>query len=160
MPSPIQLLDDPLIESVIARAKSHPRLRMNHNFHAAADDNPHRFLNVLVQGTYCPPHRHKTPPKSEAFVILRGQVGLLIFSEAGEVSEVHRLGENGVWGIDLEPGIWHTIVALSPVAVCYEVKPGPWDPSTDKEFAPWAPLEGASEASAYLAWLNECVRDA
>ena len=56
-------------------------------------------------------------------------------------------------GIDLRPGLWHSIAALTPVAVCYEVKPGPWDPATDKEFAPWAPEEGSDAASQYLATL-------
>ncbi|MCZ7678049.1 MAG: hypothetical protein M5U28_04420 [Sandaracinaceae bacterium] len=29
----------------------------------------------------------------------------------------------------------------------YEVKPGPWDPATDKEMAPWAPPEGDPRAA-------------
>jgi cupin fold WbuC family metalloprotein len=56
-------------------------------------------------------------------------------------------------GIDLEPGLWHTLTAVTPHAVCYEVKPGPWDPATDKEFAPWAPLEGDPRAEEYLRTL-------
>jgi hypothetical protein len=56
-------------------------------------------------------------------------------------------------GIDLEPGVWHTLTAVSPYAVCYEVKPGPWDPKTDKEFAPWAPSEGDPAAAGYLRGL-------
>lgn len=149
----IQLLDDPLIEQVIAQAKASPRLRMNHNFHASPLDNPHRFLNVLVEGTYCAPHRHLHPPKCEALIALRGQVAILVFDDEGQVTATHRLGEGGVWGIDIQPGIWHTIVVLSPVAVCYEVKPGPWNPHNDKEFAPFGPPEGAPEVSAYLAGL-------
>ena len=57
--------------------------------------------------------------------------------------------------IDLPPGVWHTLAALSPHAVCYEVKPGPYLPANDKAFAPWAPREGEPGAPAYLASLLE-----
>jgi cupin fold WbuC family metalloprotein len=56
-------------------------------------------------------------------------------------------------GIDLAPGVWHSITALTPYAVTYEVKPGPWEATKDKEFAPWAPAEGDPAAAAYLQWL-------
>jgi hypothetical protein len=49
-------------------------------------------------------------------------------------------------------------VALTPHAVCYEVKPGPWNPASDKEFAVWAPDEGRPEAAAYLAGLIDLVQ--
>jgi len=47
---------------------------------------------------------------------------------------------------------------MSPHAVCYEVKPGPYDAATDKEFAPWAPREGDPGALEYLRLLVERVR--
>jgi cupin fold WbuC family metalloprotein len=137
---------------------------MNHNFHRDNADNPHRFLNVFLRGTYVRPHRHREPPKSESFVVLSGHVVVFAFDDAGSVTSGYLLGDSA-WagkmpsrvthreaarGIDLAPGIWHTITALSPTAVCYEVKPGPWDPVTDKEFAAWAPAEGSAEATGYL----------
>jgi hypothetical protein len=60
------------------------------------------------------------------------------------------LGRNGLLGIDLAPGVWHTLCCVSPTAICYEVKAGPYDAATDKEFAPWAPREGQPEAAQYL----------
>jgi cupin fold WbuC family metalloprotein len=62
----------------------------------------------------------------------------------------YELGNNGLWGVDIAPGIWHTIGVTSATAVCFETKPGPWDPTTDKEFAPWAPREGDPQAAQYL----------
>jgi hypothetical protein len=38
---------------------------------------------------------------------------------------------------------------LSDTAVCYEVKPGPYILTNDKEFAPWAPAEGSEGCAAY-----------
>jgi len=76
-----------------------------------------------------------------------------LFDDSGSVIEQHRLGRDGVLGIDLGPGVWHTVACLSETAVCFEVKPGPYDVATDKEFAPWAPREGDPDAPAYLARL-------
>ena len=151
--SKVQLLDDALIERTILRARSSPRLRTNHNFHPTDDDPTHRFLNVLVRGTYCAPHRHVAIPKPEAFLVLRGELVCFVFDDSGGVRARHLLGRNGLVGIDLPPRVWHSIAPISEVAVCYEVKPGPWDPATDKEFAPWAPREGEPGTADYLASL-------
>jgi len=143
---PVRLITDTLFDSVTARAAASPRRRMNHNFHATHQDNPHRFLNVLLKGTYIQPHRHVDPPKSETFLILEGQV-------TDRYVLGRRSSEGKTWGVDLAPGVWHTILAISERVICFEVKPGPWEPVNDKDFAPWAPKEGAPDAAAYLAGL-------
>jgi cupin fold WbuC family metalloprotein len=147
----IQLLTPELFERVIAQARLSPRRRMNFNFHAALDENPSRLLNVLLRGTYITPHRHGDPPKAESFVVLEGRIAVFIFDEAGHVTGRHDLGRGQAGlGIDIPPGIWHTAAALSEHAVCFEVKPGPYRAADDKEFAPWAPLEGDPRCAAYL----------
>jgi len=148
----IQLITRELIEQTARRAADSPRLRTNHNFHQCAADNPHRFLNVLLTGTYCQPHRHLNPPKSETFLAIEGRAAVFLFDDAGNITARHEIGDHpcAVFGIDIGPGIWHTVAALTARVICFEVKPGPWDPSTDKDFAPWAPREGDAEAVAYL----------
>jgi cupin fold WbuC family metalloprotein len=150
MTARIQLIDQALLERTVGQALDAPRLRKNYNFHQSASDNPHRFLNALARGTYCQPHRHLNPPKSESFLALRGEVAFFVFDELGEVRERHVLGRGTLLGVDIEPGVWHSIAVLTDTAVCYEVKPGPWDPTTDKDFATWAPREGDPGAAAYL----------
>lgn len=153
----VQLVTPDLIASLVERARQSPRRRINHNFHSGPADNPHRFLNVLLRGTYIRPHRHLAPPKSEGFVMLEGEVRVILFEDDGRLAAIHRLAANhpGVSPvIDLPPGVWHTVVAESEVAVCYEVKPGPWEPGTDKDFAAWAPPEGDPRVAAYLASLT------
>jgi len=145
----IQLVDPAMFPDLIERAVRSPRLRTNHNFHDSAQDNPHRFLNVLVRGTYIAPHRHRDPPKSESFLALEGQVACFLFDDRGSVTAIHVLGRDAV-GIDIPPGVWHTLAVLTPHAVCYEVKPGPYSAITDKDFAPWAPREGDPGAPSYL----------
>lgn len=149
MPGPVQLLGRALVDSLIERALRSPRLRVNHNFHSGDADNPHRFLNVMARGTYIAPHRHLNPPKAEAFLTLEGELAFFLFDDAGRVTAAHRLGREPL-GIDVPPGVWHTAAVLTPYAVCYEVKPGPYSASDDKEFAPWAPREGEPGAPAYL----------
>jgi cupin fold WbuC family metalloprotein len=153
----VRLISEALFDTVSSEAALSPRRRMNHNFHADAADNPHRFLNILLSGTYIRPHRHLEPPKSESFLVLEGRADVVTFDDAGHILARYRLGaateEGRLWGVDLSPGVWHTIVARTRRVVCFEVKPGPWLPSSDKEFAPWAPAEGESGVSAYLASL-------
>lgn len=146
----VQLIDQALLERTLHEALTAPRLRKNHNFHAHAEQNPHRFLNALARGTYCCPHRHLNPPKSESFLALRGEIAFFLFDDDGAIQRAHVLGRDGLLGVDIAPGVWHSIAVLTDTAVCYEVKPGPWDPGTDKDFATWAPREGEPRASAYL----------
>jgi cupin fold WbuC family metalloprotein len=151
-------IDSAVFARVLGEARASARRRKNYNFHGSDEENPHRFLNVLLKGTYIRPHRHSEPPKSETFLVLEGQAKFVIFDEHGNVIEQHELGDATgprAWGIDCSPGTWHTIVALSDRAVCFEVKPGPWQPASDKEFAPWAPKEGDPSAEAYLQYLVE-----
>src|SRR5579864_2230237 len=94
--SAIQLLDSALFHSLVERARQSPRLRINHNFHASMEDNPHRFLNVLIQGTYIAPHRHLDPPKAESFLVLDGEIAFFTFDDAGRIVSTHRLGRDPV----------------------------------------------------------------
>ena len=125
---PVQIIDERLFNDVTELAQASARKRMNHNFHAGADDNPHRFLNVLLRGTYIRPHRHLSPAKSEAFLVLEGVADVIVFTEKGDVADRYRLGEgpagNKRWGVDLAPGVWHTVVAISERVVCYEGEAG------------------------------------
>ena len=160
--SQIQLLSDELFSTVLDGAEKSPRKRMNYNFHTAMEENPHRFLNVMCRGTFITPHRHLFPPKSESFIVLRGRLAFFIFNDEGDIIEMHALSDESGFahGIDIAPGIWHTLAVLSDHAVCYEVKPGPYQLSDDKEFAEWAPREGSEESGNYLDKLLKSFQDA
>lgn len=85
--------------------------------------------------------------------MLEGAADVILFDDGGAITARYRLGaespEGRLWGIDLPPGVWHTILPTTARAVCFEVKPGPWEPSIDKEFAEWAPREGDPAAAEY-----------
>jgi cupin fold WbuC family metalloprotein len=154
--SPVQVIDSALCLALIERARQSPRLRTNHNFHSSMADNPHRFLNVMVRGTYIAPHRHSDPPKCESFLALEGELAFFTFDDAGQIASSHILGRDAL-GVDIRAGVWHTIAVLTAHVVCFEVKPGPYSASNDKDFAPWAPREGDPGARAYLDWLVSSV---
>jgi cupin fold WbuC family metalloprotein len=155
----VKLISAELFDTVTGLAAESPRRRMHHNFHASAQDNPHRFLNVLLRGTYIRPHRHSEPPKAETFLVLEGAADVILFDEQGAIVARHALGsettEGRLWGVDLPPGVWHTILPRTDRVVCFEVKPGPWEPASDKEFASWAPAEGSPAAAEYCRVLLE-----
>ncbi len=151
----IQVITPALLDELTVKAGLSERLRTNHNFHQSFEENPNRFLNVMAKGTYVTPHRHTTPPKSESFIVLRGQLLFITFGDDGGLQTVTRLGSKDNFGIDIAPGIWHSIIVESETAICFEIKPGPYAPASDKDFAPWAPREGEPECAAYAAKLSE-----
>lgn len=147
----IQLISQPLLDDLLHRAADSPRRRINYNFHATAEENPNRFLNVMLRGSYFTPHRHRQPPKAESFLLLEGRLAFFQFDDAGEITACHILDAVGpLRGIDVAPGVWHTLAVLSDHCICFEVKPGPYEAATDKEFAPWAPHEGQPGCADYL----------
>ena len=77
------VVDAALLAAKAADARGNPRLRDMHRFHAADAENPHRMVNALQPGSYVRPHRHLSPAKSEAFVLLAGSLGHVVFADDG-----------------------------------------------------------------------------
>ncbi len=153
---PLALLGSDELERALAASRGSPRKRIILPFHRTLDDPLHRMLNAIQPGSYVHPHRHLSPPKSEAWIVLRGKLLFVSFEDDGRVEQTAVLAPSGVhFGVDLIPGRYHTIVALEPDTVIYEVKSGPYTQATDKAFAPWAPAEGTPEADVYLAELEK-----
>ena len=123
----MKVIDNSLIDSVVAQAKESPRLRMNYNFHESLDDKCHRLLNALEPGTVVPVHRH--PTKDESFVILRGKIRVNTYNDAGEVTESVVLSPaDGKYGVDIAKNVWHGVECLESGSVIFEVKEGPFVP--------------------------------
>ncbi|HEY7677338.1 MAG TPA: WbuC family cupin fold metalloprotein [Candidatus Methylomirabilis sp.] len=151
-------IDDGLLDAVTVRARESARRRHMHVFHGEYADPVQRMLNALEPDSYVPPHRHFEGDRVEVFVALRGRLGILEFDDAGAVRGALVLDPRGpVRGAEVPMGAWHTIVALDPGTVAYEVKEGPYDPARAKEPAPWAPAEGDPQVPSYLARLREAA---
>jgi cupin fold WbuC family metalloprotein len=152
---PICWLSQDLLEGAIAASHSSPRRRIIQPFHRSESATLHRMFNAVQPDSYIPPHRHLDPPKAESWIVLRGALAFFTFDDRGTIRECLEIRAGGeVFGVDLEPGIYHTFFALEPDTVVYEVKDGPYSPTTDKAFPDWAPREGTPEASSYLEQLR------
>ena len=82
-------------------------------------------------------------------------MGCVIFDDSGRVLARTQIVAGGCCpAIVIEPGEWHTIVALSETALLLEAKAGPFDPGAAKEMAPWAAEEDDAFAGAYLETLQ------
>jgi cupin fold WbuC family metalloprotein len=148
----MKLLDETTTSALLAAAGESPRRRANHNLHPVLEDPVQRFFNAMQPGTYVRPHRHSTPPRWELFLVLRGAVAVLLFDDHGRVEERQELDATGpVFGVEVEAGRWHTLVALQP-SVLFEMKQGPYRALTDKDFAVWAPSEGDPACASMVRW--------
>jgi cupin fold WbuC family metalloprotein len=151
----MKLINESLLDRVSAQALESPRKRMNHNFHAELNDPVNRLLNAMEPGTYLPPHRHLNPDKDETFLVLRGAVVIFIFDSRGTVlSSTEVSPRRGVYGMELEAGVWHSLAVLEPATVVYEVKRGPFAPLSPENIAEWAPSpDDTTAATAYIEQL-------
>lgn len=152
----MKIINEALLDATSGRAKQSSRLRMNYNFHESPDDPVNRLLNALEPGTYLRPHRHLTPAKDEIFLLLRGRIAVFLFDDAGKITKTQILDPHqGLYGAEIEAGIWHGLLVLEPDSVIYEIKRGPFAPLTPEDFASWSPAPEETEAvEKYMRWLT------
>ena len=148
-----RFLDQTLFAELAEKAGASPRGRHHHNFHQM-DEPCHRLAVGLQPTTYVPPHRHLSADKAETLLVLQGSLGLLVFSETGEVVAKRVMQAGGECsGVDLPPGVFHGLVVLEPDTVMFECKAGPYRPVGEGELADWAPREGDAGVAEYQRWM-------
>ncbi|MBB3104184.1 WbuC family cupin fold metalloprotein [Azomonas macrocytogenes] len=149
-----RFLDRKLFDGLAETARTVPRRRYHHGFHALSEPC-HRMVVGLQPDSYIAPHCHLDPDKSENLIVLRGQLGLLLFTEGGAVSDTRVMAAGGdCLGVDLPPGTFHALVVLAPDTMMFECKAGPYLPLREDERAAWAPGEGGAGVAEYLAWMR------
>jgi len=142
------------LDQLLLDAAASPRLRTNYNLHPTLDDPIQRLFNAIQPTSYVRPHRHSDPPRWELFHAIRGCATVLTFDATGTVLEQCVLAPGGpVTTVEVESGIWHTLLAVEPDTLLLELKPGPYVALADKDFAPWAPAEGAAGSEELVRWL-------
>lgn len=147
---------DAQLEALTEQARAAPRRRKNYNLHEQLDDPIQRLCNAFEPGTYVRPHRHPQAGRWELFTVIRGSVGILLFEEGGRVVERIHLGDQGPhYIVEIPDNTWHTVFSLKPGSVLFEVKHGPYEALSDKDFAAWAPPEGDPQVEAFLNWFTE-----
>jgi len=139
------------LEALSAEAAQAPRRRRNRNLHPELADPVQRMVNLGHPDSYVRPHRHDGG-RWETFSLLQGAVAVLCFDEQGRVSERVELRLGGTLVAEIAGDVWHAIAFLEPGSAVFEIKPGPYRPASDKDFAVWAPNEGEPNAAVLLDW--------
>ena len=134
-------IDKVLLDSLFAKAEESERKRMNYDLRTSAEDTSQRMLNALLPGTVVPIHRHEDT--TETVICLKGRLEEIIYEEVVEYSreETSRTEEvvrkvsfkevsrhlicpaEGLYGIQVPAGAWHTIHVIEP-SVIFEAKDG------------------------------------
>ncbi len=149
----MKLIDSALLNELTAKAAASPRQRAHYNLHPKLDDPVQRLCIAIEPRTYIRPHRHADPHTWEIFLLLRGAAIVLFFDDAGRVIERTEVAASGpVRGLEIPPDMWHTITALEPGTVFFEVKQGPYIQPKDHNSAAWAPAEGYPDTEKLLDW--------
>jgi cupin fold WbuC family metalloprotein len=151
----MKIITTEVLHQLTETARTSPRLRKNYNLHTFDTSRCHRLLNAIEPASYIRPHRHLDPEKDEAFILMSGRLGIIIFSETGVVTESVILSrQGGVLAADVPSGVFHTAVSLEAGTVFFEAKAGPYLPLGEAETAAWAPPEGDGRAAQYLEQLQ------
>ena len=126
------LINRELLDKVSAEAKRSERLRMNYNFHDSLAAPSQRLLNALEPGTVMLVHRHRHT--SETYILIRGAIKMMFYSDSGEVTESVILSDkNDNFGYNIPVGQWHSLEVLESDTVIFETKDGPYAPLSDDD---------------------------
>jgi cupin fold WbuC family metalloprotein len=159
--SGLKRLDHTLLDHLADHAARSPRLRFANPLQAPAERVQRVFI-ALQPGTYVRPHRHPPMPgisRFEFLLIVRGELGLLLFDEHGQVVHTEHMGSTqSLLGIELPEATYHTVVALVPDTILLEVKEGGYEASRDKDFLAMFPEENTPAARQLVThWQRQCV---
>ena len=138
---PLVRVSGPDIAALKQQALANPRQRIRICTHPDTGDRLHEMLIVHTRGTYVRPHKHLN--KSESVHIIEGEVDVVFLDEAGEVSDVVRLGDyrsGREFYYRMSSPLYHTLLIASEFLVFHEVTNGPFR-REETVFAPWAPEE-------------------
>ena len=126
------LIDNNLLELVTEQAKASNRLRMNYNLHESLEAKAQRLLNALEPGTILPIHRHTHT--AETYIVLRGSIKVLFYDDNKNLVNQYLVNpEEGVYGVHIPSGQWHTLEVMETGTVIFEVKDGPYAPLGEED---------------------------
>lgn len=124
---PIAYFGDDEVAFVKQRAQASPRKRARICAHKTNEDPLHEMLIAISKESYIHPHRHIS--KSESFHVIDGEVDVVIFDEAGAITDVIELGALGSgrqFFYRLSDSRFHTLLIRTDFLVIHEVTNGPF----------------------------------
>jgi hypothetical protein len=148
------------LDALVEQARRTPRRRAHLNLHDDADEPCQRLFIALEPDSYIAPHNHAGHATRECLLAVRGTFALVLFDSDGEPRDAFRFGgrEADLAAVELAPETWHTVLALTPGAVLFETKSGPYRADAAKVRAAWAPAEGEASAPDYLSGISRWAR--
>jgi cupin fold WbuC family metalloprotein len=129
-----KIFDNDFLDSLLAQAAVSPRMRQNYDLRNSPADTSQQMMNALLPGTEVPIHRHEET--AETVVCLRGKLEEIIYEEVQdatgesnfrEVSRQLLCPTEGLCGMQIPAGAWHTINVIEP-SIIFEVKDGAYVP--------------------------------
>lgn len=123
-----KIFDKDFLADLFKRAEISERHRQNYDLRNSPADTSQRMLNALMPGTIVPIHRHETT--SETVVCFCGRFEEIFYeplnddlTEFREIKRYELCPKEGVWGMQIPKGMWHTIEVTEP-SVILEAKDG------------------------------------
>jgi cupin fold WbuC family metalloprotein len=118
-----------------------PRRRVRICMHKSVDDRHHEMFIMFYRDSYVAAGKHLG--KDESVVVLEGKADLVLFDEAGAITDVISLGDGTAalpFYFRTPRERYHTWVLRSDIFAVHETTEGPFR-RTDTIFAPWSPGE-------------------
>lgn len=136
----MKVIDEELLDEVSVQAKASPRLRMNFDLRTQAfdsdpdwKDTSQRMLNVMMEDTVVPIHRHTET--SETVIVLRGRGDEVTYDDDGhELERVTLAADSGCRAVQVPRNVYHTFVPHEDGTVIFEAKDRAYDPEGTEEF--------------------------
>lgn len=141
-------------KELTATAKEVERKRAHLNIHDSLDANVQRLLIATEPDTYIRPHRHSEAHKWEMFMVLAGEIDLLVFNDEGRLLSRTKMSLTDTRVVEIPANTWHTYVVQQPGTLAMEVKEGAYTPTPESDFATWAPAEKTDAAVVFLETLR------
>ena len=142
------------LQALSLKAQNSDRLRTNMNIHETPDAEVQRLFLAFEPDTYIRPHRHPETHKWELFIVLEGELVLLLFNDAGEITERVPLSAAATRVVEIPPNTWHSYVCLQSGTLALEVKQGAYLPTAEQDFLALSPAENTPGVSTYFEWIK------
>lgn len=147
-------VDQGMIDAMCMESARWGRRSVRVCLHDSPGSSWHEMVILERDGHYFPPHRHYRH-KSETLQIIDGELGVVVFDDAGCVTSSTVLGRDSLVAT-VGSDCWHLTAAMSDPTIYHESKPGPFTDSEDRAFATWAPLREDTDGAR--KYLEEIVR--
>lgn len=146
------LVDAATIAALKRCAARYPTKNVRLCLHASPEARFHSMVIHERKGTFYPPHRHVE--KGENWHIVEGRMAVFTFDAAGGVTDARRLGGEAGLIYQVDPNVYHTVVALTDAVIYHETKLGPFLGTADSLTPAWSPDPSDAESvRSYVAWL-------